>query len=199
MPYCTDNTYIQSGKFYECKILKEMKIRYLFQKPRSTLLFLAIPLLLSSFTHFWNVTGFPAIYMDEDIYIRKALLALQGTLEADRHNPIFGWLILSFVFGTIGFPDSLHQSPDGGVHSVEMLYLVPRAFIGILGVFDTFLIYKIADRYYKNRNVALFGSILFAVMPMTWLTRFVLLETIQLPFLLSSIVFAVYAERKSVV
>lgn len=133
--------------------------------------------------------------MDEDIYIRKALRALEGILEDDRSNPVYGWLILSFVFGTIGFPDSLHQSPDGGIHSIEMLYLVPRAFMGILALLDTFLIYKISERYYKSRYVALIGSSLFAIMPMTWLTRYILLEPIQLPFLLSSILFAVYAVK----
>lgn len=162
----------------------------------SNILIIFIPLLLSSTTHLWNLTGFPPIYMDEDIYMRKALKALQGSpLESDRTNSVYGWLVLSFTLGAIGFPNSLHLSPDGGVHSIEMLYIVPRAFIGILGILDTFLIYKISQFYYKNRNIALIGSILFAVMPMTWLTRYILLEPIQLPFLLLSILFAVYTTK----
>lgn len=162
----------------------------------SNILIIFIPLLLSSTTHLWNLTGFPPIYMDEDIYMRKALKALQGSpLENDRTNSVYGWLVLSFALRTIGFPNLLHLSPDGGVHSIEMLYLVPRAFIGILGILDTFLIYKISQLYYKNRNIALIASILFAVMPMTWLTRYILLEPIQLPFLLLSILFAVYIAK----
>jgi len=162
----------------------------------SSIPIIVILLLLSSTTHLWNLTGFPPIYMDEDIYMRKALKALQGSpLETDRTNSVYGWLILSFALGAIGFPNSLHLSPGGGTHSIEMLYLVPRAFIGILGILDTFLIYKISHIYYKNRNIALVGSILFAVMPMTWLTRYILLEPIQLPFLLLSILFAVYTTK----
>jgi len=174
----------------------DLKLIFKDAGTKKSSLIILIPLLLSSVTHLWNLTGFPPVYMDEDIYIRKALKAIQGiTLEDDRSNPVYGWLILSLALGTVGFPNSLHQSPDGGVHSVEMLYLVPRAFIGILGILDTFLIYKIIEHYYRNRNAALIGSVLFAVMPMTWLTRYILLETIQLPFLLASIFFVVYAVR----
>jgi Dolichyl-phosphate-mannose-protein mannosyltransferase len=147
---------------------------------------------LSSFTHLWNPTGFPALYIDEDIYMRKALRALQGVpLENDISNPLYGWLFLAAVLGPIGYPNSLHPSADGNIHSIEMLYLVPRIFIGILGILDTFLIYKIGERRY-NRNVAFIASILFAVMPASWLTRYILLENIQLPLLLSSIFFAIY-------
>jgi hypothetical protein len=80
-------------------------------------------------------------------------------------------------------------------HSIEMLYFVPRVLMGLLSVADTFLIYKISERYYnKNRNVAFIASVLFAVMPMTWLLRRILLDSILLPFLLSSILFALYAK-----
>ncbi|MCC2647704.1 MAG: putative glycosyltransferase [Nitrososphaeraceae archaeon] len=90
----------------------------------------------------------------------------------------------------IGYPDSLNPTP-GDVHSIEMLWLVPRVLMGLLAVVDTFLIYKIAERRY-NMTVALIASILFAVMPISWITRMVLLDSILLPFLLSSILFAVY-------
>ena len=73
-----------------------------------------------------------------------------------------------------------------------MLYLVPRVLMGVLAILDTFLIYKISERYYNSRNVALIASILFAVMPITWLLRRVWLEPIQLPFVLASVIFAVY-------
>src|ERR671931_1887898 len=76
-----------------------------------------------------------------------------------------------------------------------MLYLIPRVLMGILAVVDTFLIYKISERRY-NRNVAIIASILFAVMPLSWLMRRILLDTILMPFLLSSILFAVYNTNK---
>src|SRR5919197_4750176 len=76
-----------------------------------------------------------------------------------------------------------------------MLYLIPRVLMGLLAVVDTFLIYKISERRY-NRNVAIIASILFAVMPLSWLMRRILLDTILMPFLLSSILFAVYNTNK---
>src|SRR5690349_9542967 len=81
-------------------------------------------------------------------------------------------------------------------NSIEMLYLVPRVLMGILSIIDTFLVYKIAERRY-NRSVALIASVLFAVMPMTWLLRRILLDSILMPFLLSSILFAVYYHHSS--
>jgi hypothetical protein len=132
--------------------------------------------------------------MDEDTYIRKALHALDGLLlEPDKVNPMYGWLYLTVIFKAIGYPNSLHPTADGSIDSVEMLYLIPRIFMGVLAIIDTFLIFKIVEYHYKNKIVALIASILFAVMPMTWLTRYTLLESIQLPFLLSSILTAVYA------
>ena len=68
--------------------------------------------------------------------------------------------------------------------------------MGILAVIDTFLIYKIAERRY-NRNVAFIAAILFAVMPYTWLIRYVLIEPIQLPFLLTSILLALYSGNRA--
>ena len=67
----------------------------------------------------------------------------------------------------------------------------------MLAVADTFLIYKISERRY-NRNVAFIASVLFAIMPITtWLLRWILLDTIQLPFILTSILFAVYYTKDS--
>jgi 4-amino-4-deoxy-L-arabinose transferase-like glycosyltransferase len=66
--------------------------------------------------------------------------------------------------------------------------------MGIFTVVDTFLLYKISERRY-NRNIAFIASILFAVMPITWITRRILLDSILLPVLLSSILFAVYYYR----
>ena len=80
---------------------------------------------------------------------------------------------------------------------MESLYQVPRALMGILAVIDTFLIYKISERIYK-RNVALLASILFAVMPATWFSRMILLDSILLPFLLLSVLLAVYTTKSKI-
>ena len=171
-------------------------------------LLMLVPLILSGFTHIYNPIGFPYIHVDEGHYMRRAMHVLAGgsPQEPDYYlydhpsfgqvfvrydHPYLGQLFLAGSLWLLGYPNSLHPSPDN-MHSIEMLYLVPRVLMGILAVGDTFLIYKITERRY-NRNVALIASILFAVMPLSWLTRRIVLESIQLPFLLSSILLAAYS------
>jgi hypothetical protein len=145
------------------------------------------------FTHLWNPIGFPALHVDEGHYMLKALSTLEGTGLQPQNRyaaPYFGQLFLAGIFKIIGYPDSVNPV-EGDVHSVERLWLVPRLLMGLLAVVDTFLIYKIAERRY-NRNVAFIASILFAVMPLSWMVRNVFLESIQMPFLLTSMFLAVY-------
>ena len=160
---------------------------------------LVIPLALSAFTHLWNPIGFPNLYFDEGIYMRRAIHTIEGQGPQEEltfyDHPYFGQLFLAGIFKIIGYPDSLNPSL-GNVHSIETLYLVPRILMGMLAVADTFLIYKISEVRYNNRKVAFIASILFAVMPLTtWMLRRVWLEPIQLPFILSSILFAIYTRN----
>ena len=147
-----------------------------------------------AFTHLWNPIGYPTIHPDEGYYIGRSIHVSEGLgpkEEAARYDhPYFGWLFLGSIFSVINYPDSTNPTP-GNVNSIELIWLFPRVTMGILAVVDTFLIYKIAERRY-NRNVAFIAAILFAVMPYTWLIRRVLIEPIQLPFLLTSILFALY-------
>jgi hypothetical protein len=116
-----------------------------------------------------------------------------GPQEAYYYDhPFFGQIFLGGMLTIIGYPESLNPSPD--MQSIDSLYQVPRILMGILAVIDTFLIYKISERMY-NRNIASFASILFAVMPVAWFTRMILLDSILLPFLLFSIFLAVYATK----
>jgi hypothetical protein len=171
-----------------------------------SILFLAIPLALSAFTHLWNPVGFPSIQPDEGTYLRRAMYVMEYLSPQDPSSrfdhsqvsmssydhPYFGQIFLASIFKLIGYPGILDPKP-GDVHSIEMLYTVPRVLMGILAVVDTFLIYKIAEvRYNSNRKVAFIASILFAVMPLSWMTRRIVLDSILLPFLLLSILFAVY-------
>ena len=188
---------------------------------------IAIPLILSAFSHIWNPIGFPSMYIDESHYMRRAMQVIEGMGPQESKSvyvypydhPYFGQLFLASILKLIGYPtivlnqssSSPYSAPSSTTtntsstttagdsnssniqHSIEMLYLVPRMVMGILAIVDTFLVYKISERYYnKNRNVAFIASVLFAVMPMTWLLRRILLDSILLPFLLSSILFAVY-------
>jgi hypothetical protein len=160
-----------------------------------------IPLALSSFTHLWNPSEFPSFHIDEGVYIRRALHTLNGLGPHDPDSrfdhpqsstsaydhPFFGQILLAAIFKIINFPGSL--STTSGSVSMDGLFAVPRLIMGILAVIDTFLIYKIGERRF-NPYVGLFSSLLFAVMPSTWFTRRVVLDSIMLPFILTSIFLA---------
>jgi hypothetical protein len=158
-----------------------------------------IPIMLSSFTHLWNATGFPDLFYDEGIYMRRAMNVLEHQLPQENpyyyDHPLFGQIFLAGLLALIGYPYSLN--PSTSAQSIEELYLVPKIWMGLLAVLDTFLIFKIAEYRYSDQRVAFLASILFAVMPMSWLTRRILLESLLLPFLLSSILFAFQLARSS--
>ena len=171
----------------------------------SSVLFIVLPLILSAYTHLWNPIGFPAVWVVEGQYMQRAMQVLEGEgLHEPRNifahfydHPFFGQIFLAGILGAIAYPNSLPMPSLISINSIEMFYLVPRLFMGILAIIDTFLVYKISE-YRFNRNVALIASILFAVMPATWLLRKILLESLLLPLLLSSILFAVYySSRKT--
>ena len=124
--------------------------------------------------------------------MRRAMQVLEtGSPQEDPRfydHPYFGQLLLAGIFSLIGYPSSIKPSISD-LHSIEALYIFPRILMGLLAVVDTLLIFKISERRY-NRNVAFIASILFAVTPITLLLRWILLDSIQLPFILSSILFA---------
>ena len=173
---------------------KKQSILYVF--------LLLIILVASAFTHLWNPVGFPTIHVDEGHYMRRAMQVLQGlgpqesriTYDYLYDHPYFGQLFLAGALSLINYPDSLN--PSSSIQSIEMLYLVPRVLMGILAVFDTFLVYKIADIRY-NRKVGFISAALFAVMPLGWMLRGIFLDSILLPFLLLSILCAVYYAKRS--
>ena len=163
---------------------------------KSIYLLLIIPLTLSAFIHLWNPAGFPPQDADEGVYIRRALRVSEGLSPQEPlsyyDHPYFGQIFLGTLFKIIGYPDLFKPAPNES--SIVTLYSVPRVLMGILAVIDTFLLYRICERRY-NRNVAFIGSTLFAVMPITWLLRLVFLDSILLPFLLASILFAVMIRK----
>lgn len=158
--------------------------------------FIAIPLTLSLFTHLWNPIGFPAFWVVEAQYMQRAMHVLEGSglheprsfYEHFYDHPFFGQIFLAGMLKAIDYPNSIGPK-SGDIHSIEMLYLVPRLLMGALAIADTLLVYKIAERRY-NRTVAFIAAVLFAVMPFTWILRKILLESLLLPFLLSSVLFA---------
>jgi hypothetical protein len=134
-----------------------------------SLISLAIPLILSAFTHLWNPIGFPAIWVVEGQYMDRAMhllqgLGLHGTHSISPHpydHPFFGQMILATIFKIIGYPRFLRPTTD--LHSIEMLYLVPKIIMGSLAILDTFLVYLIAYfRYDNNRIIAMIAATLFS-------------------------------------
>ena len=150
-----------------------MNIMQLLQHNRKTHhVFLLIILVLSAYVHLWNPVGFPDINFDEGIYMRRAMNTLETGNPQESYfydHPYFGQIILAGVLKIAGFPQSVEQS-------LELSYLIPRLFIGLVAVLDTFLVFKIAEKKFNNK-VALLAAILFAVMPITWLLRRILLDT----------------------
>jgi 4-amino-4-deoxy-L-arabinose transferase-like glycosyltransferase len=108
-------------------------------------------------------------------------------------HPFFGQIFLGTLFKIIGYPDAFIAA-DGNIETVNLLYMVPRIIMGLLAVLDTFIVFKIIDIYY-GRKVAFIGSILFAVLPITWLLRWILLDNLLMPFLLSSLFIAIHATK----
>jgi hypothetical protein len=163
------------------------------------ILLMAIPLLISAFTHLWNPVGFPGIYYDEAMHIERGVRSMEGLGSQDQtwfyDHPFFAQIFLAGSFALIGYPQSL-QPAVGDVHSIEMLYLIPRIMMVVLAIFDTFVIYKISESRY-NRDVALIASVFFALMPISWVLRRVSFESIELPLILSSILFAIYCRQNA--
>src|SRR5690348_12634130 len=151
-------------------------------------------LAISAFTHLWNAAGFPDIFFDEGVYMHRTMHVLKGLGPEEGayyDHPFFGQIFLAGVLGSIGYPHSLN--PSDGISSVSTIYLIPRILMGLLAVADTFLVYKIADKRY-GKSVALVSAALFSVMPITWIFRRILLDSILLPFLLLSILTALHSK-----
>jgi hypothetical protein len=166
-----------------------------FKKP---IFLIIIPLTLSAFTHLWNPAGFPDVFWDEGVYMGRALHVLAGLGPQEGPNyydhPFFGQIFLAVVFKLIGYPGNFISSTVND--SIGSLYVVPRLVMGLLAVIDTFLIYKVTQCRH-NTIIAFLAAVLFAVMPMSWFTRRIMLDSILLPFLLSSILIAVRLRRQN--
>jgi 4-amino-4-deoxy-L-arabinose transferase-like glycosyltransferase len=176
---------------------------------KTSAILILTPLILSAFTHLFNPVGFPCVNFDEAVGMRRAMHFLAGLGPQDPSSrfdhsqastssydhPHFGQLFLAGIFKIIGYPSSLN--PSSSIQSIEMLYVIPRALMGLLAVLDTFLIYKIVERRYNTKTGAFIASTLFAVMPLTWLYRWILLDSILMPFVLSSILLTLYLQKNN--
>jgi 4-amino-4-deoxy-L-arabinose transferase-like glycosyltransferase len=169
--------------------------------PFNKKLLILIPLVLSAFAHLWNAALFPSFHIDEGVYIRRALYTMSGLGPLDPasrfdhpqdstssyDHPFFGQILLATIFKIINFPQIVNTGSESV--SMEAVFGVPRLIMGAMSVLDTLLVYKIAERRF-NPTVALFSSLLFAVMPSTWFTRRIVLDSLLLPFVLTSVLLA---------
>ena len=168
------------------------------------LVLIAVPIIFSGFVQIWNAGGFPAIHPDEGTYMRRAMHVLAGLgpqdpssrfdhapeTDSSYDHPYFGQIFLAALFSIIQYPDSFDFDVTNR-SSFEMLYAIPRVLMGILAVVDTLLVYNIAGRRY-GRTVAFVAAMLFAVMPITWVLRRIVLDSMLMPFLLTSVLLALY-------
>ena len=165
----------------------------------SSAILIVIPIALSAFVHIWNPVGFPGIHGDEGHYIRRGIHTSDGLgpqePTSNYDHPYFGWLSLAAIFSIIEYPDSL-KAQAGDTTSIEQIWSAPRLIVGLLSVADTFLIYKITERKYNNK-VAFIAAVLFSVMPLSWMMRRVLLESILMPLILCSVLFSLYIKPTS--
>jgi len=174
-------------------LLKHLNAIMLRDITHSSNFLLLLALILSAFTFLWNPLDFPPLKYEDGTYVGRAMhvLVAQTPQEGKFYDhPYFGQLFLAGILFLTGYPDSLHSSAEGDVvKSIEELWLVPKLAIGIIGVTNTFLVYKISERLYSAK-IGFIASILFAIMSIS-LLRTIFLESLQLPLLLSSIFFAV--------
>ncbi len=158
-----------------------------------------LPLIVSIFTFFWNSANYPSgPSNDEGIYIRRAMHVLSGFGPQESmlyDHPYFSQIFMAGVFSLINYPHILNPTVDS-VESIKMIFFVPRIIMAIIALVDTALVYMISKYWYNNRTIAITASTLFAVMPSTDPIRRVLLESIQLPFFLLSVLFAICATKK---
>ncbi|MDQ4073865.1 MAG: PQQ-dependent sugar dehydrogenase, partial [Thermoproteota archaeon] len=157
---------------------------------------------LPAFTHLWNPTHFPAIYIDENHYMRRAVQVMGGMgpqesiliYDHPYDHPYFGQVFLAFMLKLAGYDNIMNPPSPSDSKFIESVYVTPRLIMGILSIVDTLLVFKIGELLY-NRNVGFVAGILFAVMPLTWMLKMILLDSLLLPFLLASILFALYSYR----
>jgi hypothetical protein len=116
-------------------VFKEIRLKRIHERSvLISIIFLGVPLTLSTVTHLWNPIGFPGIHVDEGTYMRRAMHVIayldpQGSQGSGTYydHPYFGQLFLASILSLFGYPDSLQPSAD--VKTIEMLHMFPRVLM----------------------------------------------------------------------
>ena len=106
-------------------------------------------------------------------------------------HPYFGQIAIASILAITNYSD---VTPSTDPDSLQSLYMVPRLFMGLLAVLDTFLIYKIVQIRY-GVNSAFLSASLFAVLPFTWIFKRILLDSVLVPLVLGAILLAIYSTK----
>ncbi|MFB5609559.1 MAG: ArnT family glycosyltransferase [Nitrosarchaeum sp.] len=158
------------------------------------LFFLLIPLVLSGFIHLWNPVGYPDVFFDEGIYMRRAVNFMDSGNPQEGSvydHPYFGQIAIASILSLTNYSEF---KPSTSSDSLQLLYMIPRIFMGILAVIDTFLIYKIVQIRY-NTVAAFLSASFFAVLPFTWIFKRILLDSVLVPLVLGAILLAIYSTK----
>lgn len=106
-------------------------------------------------------------------------------------HPYFGQIAIASILYATNYSDfKTSADPD----SLQSLYMIPRIFMGVLAIVDTFLIYKMVQIRYGAMSAFLSAS-LFAVLPFTWIFKRILLDSILIPLILGAILLAIYSAK----
>ncbi|MDO8641284.1 MAG: glycosyltransferase family 39 protein, partial [Nitrosarchaeum sp.] len=106
-------------------------------------------------------------------------------------HPYFGQIAIASILTITNYSDF---KPSTDPDSLQSLYMIPRIFMGLLAVLDTFLIYKIVQIKY-GINAAFLSASLFAVLPFTWIFKRILLDSVLVPLVLGAILLAIYSTK----
>ena len=106
-------------------------------------------------------------------------------------HPYFGQIAIASILAITNYSD---LKPSTDPDSLQSLYMIPRIFMGLLAVLDTFLIYKIVQIRY-GINAAFLSASLFAVLPFTWIFKRILLDSVLVPLVLGAILLAIYSTK----
>ncbi len=140
----------------------------------------------------YNISVFPDYFGDEGTYVERAINFLK-TYQVYQNpdyidHPPLGWIIPSLVFVAVGFPDSIiHLTNENLDQQILTLVLIPRLIEAVFVAITSILIYKIAMKFYDNKNFAIMSLATFALIPAIWSLRDLLLDPLMIMFVLLSL------------
>jgi len=87
--------------------------------------FILIPLLLATFIHLVNPIGFPDIFFDEGIYMRRAMNMLDTGNPQESYlydHPYFGQIVLAGILQITNYPPSDTSTDPDSLQNLKPLF-----------------------------------------------------------------------------